>query len=73
MEKIQKRERTGKKAKVALKDLEVRKGKEGPKGGIGIQIQIQDQFQDEDRQYTMVSNIMKEKHDTAKNAINNVR
>jgi hypothetical protein len=30
-------------------------------------------MQDENRRYTLVSNIMKTKHDTAKAAINNVR
>jgi hypothetical protein len=30
-------------------------------------------MQNENRQYTMVSNIMKTKHDTVKNSINNVR
>jgi hypothetical protein len=30
-------------------------------------------MQDENRRFTLVSNIMKTKHDTAKNAINNVR
>ena len=34
---------------------------------------LQKNMQEENRQFTMVSNIMKTKHDTAKNAINNVR
>ena len=34
---------------------------------------LQQDMQRENRQFTMVSNIMKTKHDTAKNAINNVR
>ncbi len=34
---------------------------------------LQQQMQDENRRFTLVSNIMKTKHDTAKNAINNVR
>ena len=34
---------------------------------------LQNDMQKENRQFTMVSNIMKTKHDTAKNAINNVR
>jgi hypothetical protein len=34
---------------------------------------LQKAMQDENRQYTLISNIMKNKHDTAKNAINNVR
>jgi hypothetical protein len=34
---------------------------------------LQQQMQDENRRYTLVSNIMKTKHDTAKNAINNIR
>jgi hypothetical protein len=36
-------------------------------------LQLQQAMQDENRQFTLVSNIMKTKHDTAKNAINNVR
>ncbi len=36
-------------------------------------LDLQKQMQDENRRYTLVSNIMKTKHDTAKNAINNVR
>jgi hypothetical protein len=34
---------------------------------------LQQQMQDENRRFTMISNIMKIKHDTARNAINNVR
>ena len=34
---------------------------------------LQQNMQDENRRFTLVSNIMKTKHDTAKNAINNVR
>lgn len=34
---------------------------------------LQQNMQQENRQFTLVSNIMKTKHDTAKNAINNVR
>jgi hypothetical protein len=30
-------------------------------------------MQQENRQFTLVSNIMKTKHDTAKSAINNIR
>jgi hypothetical protein len=30
-------------------------------------------MQNENRQYTMVSNIMKTKHDTVKNSISNIR
>jgi hypothetical protein len=36
-------------------------------------LDLQKQMQDENRRFTLVSNIMKTKHDTAKNAINNVR
>jgi len=36
-------------------------------------LQLQQNMQNENRQFTLVSNIMKTKHDTAKNAINNVR
>ncbi len=36
-------------------------------------LELQNQMQDENRRYTLVSNIMKTKHDTAKNAINNIR
>ena len=34
---------------------------------------LQQEMQHENRQFTLVSNIMKNKHDTAKNAINNIR
>jgi hypothetical protein len=34
---------------------------------------LQNQMQNENRQFTMVSNIMKTKHDTVKNAISNIR
>jgi arginine decarboxylase-like protein len=34
---------------------------------------LQENMQNESRQFTMVSNIMKTKHDTAKNSINNLR
>ena len=36
-------------------------------------LQLQQDMQHENRQFTMVSNIMKVKHDTAKNSINNIR
>lgn len=36
-------------------------------------LNLQQQMQDENRRYTLVSNIMKNKHDTARNAINNIR
>ncbi len=36
-------------------------------------LQLQNQMQNENRQFTMVSNIMKTKHDTVKNSINNIR
>ena len=34
---------------------------------------LQQQMQDESRQFTLLSNIMKTKHDTAKNSISNLR
>jgi hypothetical protein len=34
---------------------------------------LQQAMQDENRQFSLVSNIMKNKHDTAKNSINNIR
>ena len=36
-------------------------------------LMLQQQMQSENRQFTTLSNIMKTKHDTSKNAINNVR
>jgi prefoldin subunit 5 len=36
-------------------------------------LQLQAQMQHENRSYTAISNIMKTKHDTAKNSISNVR
>lgn len=36
-------------------------------------LQLQNAMQNENRQYTMISNIMKTKHDTVKNAIDNIR
>jgi hypothetical protein len=36
-------------------------------------LQLQDSMQNENRQFTMVSNIMKTKHDTVKNSISNIR
>jgi hypothetical protein len=36
-------------------------------------LQLQNSMQNENRQFTMVSNIMKTKHDTVKNAISNIR
>jgi hypothetical protein len=36
-------------------------------------LQLQQQMQNENRQYTAVSNIMKTKHDTVKNSISNIR
>jgi hypothetical protein len=36
-------------------------------------LQLQSQMQNENRSYTAISNIMKTKHDTAKNSISNVR
>ena len=36
-------------------------------------LQLQQKMQGENRQFTLMSNIMKVKHDTAKSAINNVR
>jgi len=34
---------------------------------------LQEKMQNENRQYTTVSNVLKTKHDTVKNSINNVR
>jgi chromosome segregation ATPase len=36
-------------------------------------LQLQNQMQNENRQFSMVSNIMKTKHDTVKNSISNIR
>ncbi len=36
-------------------------------------LQLQNQMQNENRQYTMASNIMKTKHDTVANSISNIR
>jgi hypothetical protein len=36
-------------------------------------LQLQSSMQNENRQFTMVSNIMKTKHDTVKNSIGNIR
>ena len=36
-------------------------------------LNLQNQMQNENRQFTMVSNIMKTKHDTVKNSISNIR
>lgn len=36
-------------------------------------LQLQQKMQSENRRYTLLSNIMKTRHDTAKNAINNMR
>jgi hypothetical protein len=36
-------------------------------------VQLQNQMQNENREFTAVSNIMKTKHDTLKNAISNIR
>jgi hypothetical protein len=36
-------------------------------------LQLQNAMQNENRQFTMVSNIMKTKHDTVKNSISNIR
>ncbi|MGD2157713.1 MAG: hypothetical protein PVG32_12645 [Anaerolineales bacterium] len=36
-------------------------------------LMLQNKISHENRQFTMVSNIMKNKHDTAKNSINNIR
>ena len=36
-------------------------------------LQLQQQMQNENRQFTTVSNIMKTKHDTVKNSISNIR
>jgi hypothetical protein len=36
-------------------------------------LQLQSQMQNENRSYTMISNVMKTKHDTVKNSISNIR
>jgi hypothetical protein len=36
-------------------------------------LQLQEKIQQDTRQFNLVSNIMKTKHDAAKNALNNVR
>jgi DNA repair exonuclease SbcCD ATPase subunit len=36
-------------------------------------LQLQNQMQNENRNYTMVSNVMKTRHDTVKNSISNIR
>ena len=38
-----------------------------------LYLQLQQRMQQENRQFTMISNIMKNKHDTVKNTINNIR
>jgi hypothetical protein len=44
-------------------------------GGVGAEqpLNLQQKMQNESRQYTAVSNILKTKHDTAKNSISNIR
>ncbi len=57
-----------------LKSGAVRKTGSQPQMSFNLQyLQLQDQMQNENRQYSAVSNIMKTKHDTAKNAIRNIR
>lgn len=42
--------------------------------GFNVQyLQLQQKMQDESRQFTLLSNVMKTKHDTAKNSISNIR
>jgi hypothetical protein len=36
-------------------------------------LQLQQKMQGDNRQFTTISNVMKTKHDTTKNAINNIR
>jgi len=36
-------------------------------------LQLQEKMQAENRQYTALSNVMKAKHDTAKNALSNLK
>jgi hypothetical protein len=36
-------------------------------------LMLQNKISQENRQFSMVSNIMRNKHDTAKNSINNIR
>lgn len=36
-------------------------------------LQLQNEITEENRQFTMISNIMKDRHDAAKNAIDNIR
>jgi hypothetical protein len=36
-------------------------------------LMLQEQMQRENREFTMISNIMKTKHDTVKNSISNIR
>ncbi len=36
-------------------------------------LMLQDKISQENKQFSMLSNIMKNKHDTAKNSINNIR
>jgi hypothetical protein len=46
----------------------------GPRMSFNLQyLQLQNAMQNENRQFTMVSNIMKTKHDTVRNAIGNIR
>lgn len=44
-----------------------------PKGTATPGTALQSKMQQENRQYTTVSNVLKTKHDTAKNAIGNIR
>jgi hypothetical protein len=38
-----------------------------------MQVQVGQSIEEEDRRFTLVSNILKTRHDTAKNAIGNIR
>ncbi len=55
--------------------LEANRGlNEGMNQSFNLQyLQLQQQMQNENRQFTLVSNIMKTKHDTTKNSIGNIR
>jgi hypothetical protein len=64
----------GKKGDPAARLLEAAREMEKMQQSFNLQyLQIQNKISHENRQFSMVSNIMKTKHDTAKNSINNIR
>lgn len=76
-EELDKTLRSGKRSamskEIGVREQRLKPSREAQKSFELQYLSLQRKIQKENREYTMISNIMKVKHDTAKNSINNIR